>query len=68
MRLDFWRQKQRNSDLDDEVAHSLAAWVEEGIRSGSSARLTTWAAGAAETNRLQWKRLGVQLLQSNASE
>ena len=32
----FWRQKQRNNDLDDEVAHDLAAEAEERIRSGSS--------------------------------
>ena len=32
----FWRQDQRSSDLDDEVAHDLAADAEERIHSGSS--------------------------------
>ena len=32
----FWRHNQRNSDLDDEVAHDLAAEAEERIRAGSS--------------------------------
>ena len=31
----FWRQKQRDTDLDDEIAHDLAAEAEERIRSGS---------------------------------
>src|SRR5277367_6678201 len=34
MRWDFWRRKQRNSDLDDEIAHDLALDAEERIRSG----------------------------------
>ncbi|MGH9584094.1 MAG: permease prefix domain 1-containing protein, partial [Bryobacteraceae bacterium] len=30
----FWRLKQRDSDLDDEIAYDLAADAEERIRSG----------------------------------
>lgn len=32
----FWRQNQRNRDLEEELAHDLAAEAEERIRSGSS--------------------------------
>jgi predicted permease len=34
MRLQFWRRKQREADLDDEIAYDLAADAEERIRSG----------------------------------
>jgi predicted permease len=34
MRWDFWRRKQSNTDLDDEIAHDLALDAEERIRSG----------------------------------
>lgn len=30
----FWRWKQRDNDLDDEIAHDLAAEAEERVRSG----------------------------------
>jgi predicted permease len=36
MRWDFWRRKQHNFDLDDEIAHDLAMDAEERIRSGES--------------------------------
>jgi macrolide transport system ATP-binding/permease protein len=35
MQWQFWRRKQRNADLDDEIAHDLAAEAEERIRSGT---------------------------------
>jgi predicted permease len=38
MRLDFWRRKQSNTDLDDEIAHDLAVDAEERIRSGVTPR------------------------------
>ncbi len=34
MRWDFWRRKQSNTDLDDEIAHDLALEAEERISSG----------------------------------
>ncbi len=36
MHWNFWRQKQRNTDLADEIAHDLALEAEERIRSGST--------------------------------
>lgn len=38
MRWDFWRRKQHNADLDDEIAHDLALDVEDRIRAGETAR------------------------------
>ncbi len=38
MRWDFWKRKQRNADLDDEIAHDLALDAEERIRSGEPPR------------------------------
>lgn len=35
MRWRFWQSKQRDSDLDDEIAFDLAADTEERMRSGS---------------------------------
>src|SRR5215472_11392155 len=32
----IWRRKQRDTDLDDEIAHDLAAEAEERIRSGAT--------------------------------
>jgi predicted permease len=34
MRWDFWRRKQRNTDLENEIAYDLALDAEERIRSG----------------------------------
>ena len=34
MRWDFWRRKQREADLEDEIAHDLALEAEEQILSG----------------------------------
>jgi predicted permease len=36
MRWDFWRQKRRETDLEDEIAHDLALDAEERIRSGEA--------------------------------
>jgi len=36
MRWRLWRSKQREADLDDEIAHDLAAEAQERIRSGAS--------------------------------
>ncbi len=36
MHWNFWRQKQRNTDLADEIAHDLALDAEERIRSGAT--------------------------------
>jgi macrolide transport system ATP-binding/permease protein len=36
MRWRLWRSKQRDADLDDEIAHDLAAEAEERIRSGAT--------------------------------
>ena len=36
MRWQLWRSKQREIDLNDEIAHDLAAEVEERIRSGAT--------------------------------
>ncbi|MGA7413894.1 MAG: ABC transporter permease [Bryobacteraceae bacterium] len=43
MRWDFWRRKQRDTDLEDEIAHDLALDAEERIRSGASPRESEWA-------------------------
>ncbi|MGH9655837.1 MAG: permease prefix domain 1-containing protein, partial [Bryobacteraceae bacterium] len=34
MRLLFWRRKQRDAELDEEIAFDLAADAEERVRSG----------------------------------
>ncbi len=44
MRWDFWRSKQRNSDLDDEIAHDLAIDADERIRSGQTPQEAALAA------------------------
>ena len=36
MQWRYWRREQRNNDLDDEIAHDLAAEAEERIRSGAT--------------------------------
>src|ERR1700676_5579570 len=36
MRWNFWRRKQRETDLDDEIAYDLALDAEERIRSGDA--------------------------------
>jgi putative ABC transport system permease protein len=36
MHWQFWRRKQRNSDLDDEIARDLSLEAEERIRSGAA--------------------------------
>jgi len=36
MRWDFWRRKQRETDLEDEIAHDLALDAQERIRSGET--------------------------------
>ncbi|HLK17637.1 MAG TPA: ABC transporter permease, partial [Bryobacteraceae bacterium] len=38
MRWDFWRHKQHDADLDDEIAHDLALDAEERIRAGEAVR------------------------------
>ena len=44
MRWNFWRRKQRNTDLDDEIAYDLALDAEERIRSGVTPREAELAA------------------------
>jgi hypothetical protein len=44
MRWDFWKQKRRETDLDDEIAHDLALAAEERIRSGETRRAAELAA------------------------
>ncbi len=43
MRWHFWRWRQRNTDLEDEIAHDLAAEAEERIRSGIPREEAEWA-------------------------
>ncbi len=43
MQWDFWRRKQRESDLEDELDHDLALDAEERIRSGASPQESAWA-------------------------
>src|SRR6202035_1928046 len=44
MRWDFWRLKQRNTDLENEIAYDLALDAEERIRSGATPREAELAA------------------------